>query len=64
MVKVAKLQPRYRLGKKVFVRQYMGLQEDYLSIVIAIRQSEEDIKKGRVVPAEVVFKELRQKYGY
>ena len=27
-------------------------------------QSEKDIEEGRVVAAEVVFKELRQKYGY
>lgn len=64
MVRVAKLQPRYGLEKKVFIRPNMRLQEDCLNIIRAIRKSEEDIKNGRVIPAEEVFKELREKYEY
>ena len=64
MIKVINLQPRYGLRKKIFVRPNMMLGEDCLSIVRAIRKAENDIKNGRVIPAEEVFKELKQKYGY
>lgn len=64
MIKVMNLQPRYGLRKKVFVRPNMMLEEDVLSIVRAIRESEDDIKNGRLVPAEEVFKELKDRYGY
>ena len=64
MIKVVTIGPRYGLRKKVFVRRNMMLEEDALSIAKAIRRSEDDIKNGRLIPADEVFKELRQKYGY
>lgn len=64
MIKVTNLQPRYGLRKKTFVRPNMMLEEDILSIVRAIRASEDDIRNGRVFSAEEVFKELKQEYGY
>ena len=64
MIKVVTIGPRYGLCKKVFVRRNMMLEEDALSIAKAIRRSEDDIKNGRLIPADEVFKELRQKYRY
>ena len=42
----------------------MMLEEDILSIVRAIRESEDDIRNGTLIPAEEVFKEMKEKYGY
>lgn len=64
MIKVATMQPKYGLCNKVFVRQNMMMQDDTLSIVRAIRKSEDDIKNGRLIPADEVFEGLRKKYGY
>ena len=33
-------------------------------IIEKLKQSEREIENGELVPAEVVFKEMRQKYGY
>lgn len=63
MIRTRSLQPKYIVGTK-YTRPNMMLEEDVLSIVRAIRESEEDIRNGRVIPAEEVFKELRRKYGY
>lgn len=40
--------------------------EEYLRMrtIESLRQSEEDIKQGKVHLAKDVFKELRKKYGY
>ncbi len=64
MIKVMNLQPRYGLRNKIFVRPNMMLEEDILSIVRAIRESEDDIKNGRVYDGIEALKELRKKYGY
>lgn len=63
MIRTKSLQPKYLIGTK-YTRPNMMLEEDILSIVRAIRESEDDIKNGRLIPAEEVFKELREKYGY
>ena len=42
----------------------MMLEEDILSIVMAIRKSEDDIRNGRVYDGIEVLKERRKKYGY
>lgn len=63
MIKTRSLQPKYIVGTK-YTRPNMMLEEDILSIVRAIRESEDDIRNGRLIPAEEVFKELREKYGY
>lgn len=63
MIRTRSLQPKYIVGTK-YTRPNMMLEEDMLSIVRAIRASEEDIRNGRLIPAEEVFKELREKYGY
>lgn len=39
----------------------MNLPEE---IIKEIRQSEEEIRQGLGIPAEEVFKELREKYGF
>lgn len=39
----------------------MNLPEE---IIKEIKQSEEEIKQGLGIPAEEVFKELREKYGF
>ena len=64
MIEVAKMQLRYGLRKKVFVRRNMMLEEDVLSIAKAIIRSEDDIKNGRLISGEEALEELRQKYGY
>ena len=64
MVKLMNLQPRYGIRNKIFVRPNNVLEEDYLSMIRAIRKSEKDIENGRVFLAEEVFKELKQKYEY
>lgn len=64
MIKVTNLQPKYGLRKKIFVRPNMMLEEDILSIVRAIRASEDDIRNGRVYDGIQVLKELREQYGY
>ncbi|MCI9286419.1 MAG: hypothetical protein HFJ57_00250 [Clostridia bacterium] len=64
MIKVTNLQPIYGLRKKTFVRPNMMLEEDILSIVRAIRASEDDIRNGRVYDGIEVLKELREQYGY
>lgn len=33
-------------------------------IIKKLKKSEEEIEKGEGIPAEILFKELRQKYGY
>lgn len=33
-------------------------------IIKKLKQSEEEIKKGEGIEADIAFKELRQKYGY
>lgn len=33
-------------------------------IVEKLKQSEKEIERGEVVSADIVFKELREKYGY
>ncbi len=63
MIRTKSLQPKYIIGTK-YTRPNMMLEEDILSIVRAIRESEDDIRNGRLIPAEEVFKELREKYGY
>ena len=63
MIRTKSLQPKYIIGTK-YTRLNMMLEEDILSIVRAIRESEDDIRNGRLIPAEEVFKELREKYGY
>lgn len=63
MIKTRSLQPKYIVGTK-YTRPNMMLEEDILSIVRAIKASEEDIRNGRVIPAEEVFKELKEQYGY
>ena len=63
MIRTKSLQPKYLIGTK-YTRPNMMLEEDILSIVRAIRESEDDIRNGRLIPAEEVFKELREKYGY
>ena len=35
-----------------------------LDIIKHLQKSEEDIEKGRTVPANKVFEELRDEYGY
>lgn len=64
MIKVATIQPRYDLRKKTFVRPNMMLEEDALSIIRAIRKSEDDIKNGRVYDGKKILEELRKKYEY
>lgn len=63
MIRTKSLQPKYLIGTK-YTRPNMMLEEDILSIVRAIRESEDDIRNGRLILAEEVFKELRKKYGY
>lgn len=63
MIRIKSLQAKYLIGTK-YTRPNMMLEEDILSIVRAIRESEDDIRNGRLIPAEEVFKELREKYGY
>ena len=66
MVKVLNskvMQPMY-LYKRKFTRPSMYMQADMLDFAKAIAASEDDIRNGRVIPAEEVFKELRQLYGY
>ena len=63
MIRTKSLQPKYIVDTK-YTRPNMMLEEDILSIVRAIRESEDDIRNGRLIPAEEVFKELREKYGY
>lgn len=63
MIRTNSLQPKYLIGTK-YTRPNMMLEEDILSIVRAIRESEDDIRNGRLIPAEEVFKDLREKYGY
>lgn len=63
MIRTKSLQPKYLIGTK-YTRPNMMLEEDILSIVRAIRESEDDIRNGRLIPAEELFKELREKYGY
>lgn len=54
----------YGLYKRKFTRPSMYMQADILDIAKAIAASEDDIRNGRVIPAEEVFKELRALYGY
>ncbi|MCI8392380.1 MAG: hypothetical protein HFJ24_03895 [Clostridia bacterium] len=35
-----------------------------MDIIKHLQKSEEDIENGRTIPAEEMFKELREKYGY
>ena len=63
MIKTRNLQPKYIVGTK-YTRPNMMLEEDMLSIVRAIKESEDDIRNGRIIPAEEVFKELKEQYGY
>ena len=35
-----------------------------MDIIKHLQKSEEDIEKGRTIPAEEVFKELRDEFGY
>ena len=35
-----------------------------MEIIKHLKRSEEDIEEGRTIPAEEVFRELRDKYGY
>lgn len=35
-----------------------------LDIINHLKKSEDDIKNGRTIPAEKLFKELRAEYGY
>ena len=35
-----------------------------MDIIKHLKKSEEDIENGRTIPAEEMFKELREKYGY
>lgn len=58
-----------RIGKKLTnlktfkkrKKEEMYLPEE---IIKEIKQSEEEIKQGLGIPAEEVFKELREKYGF
>lgn len=63
MIRTRNLQPKYLISTK-YTRPNMMLEEDILSIVKAIRESEDDIRNGRLISAEEVFKELKEKYGY
>lgn len=63
MIRTKSLQPKYLIGTK-YTRPNMMLEEDILSIVRAIRESEDDIRNGRVYDGIEVLKELRKKYGY
>lgn len=56
--------PMYTLYKRKFTRPSMYMQADMLDFAKAIAASEDDIKNGRLIPAEEVFKELRELYGY
>lgn len=52
------------LEQKTFKSRSLRDTEIPVQEIEKLIQSEKDIEEGRVVAAEIVFKELRQKYGY
>lgn len=63
MIRTRSLQPKYLVGTK-YTRHNMMLEEDILSIVRAIKESEDDIRNGRLYDGIEALKELRKKYEY
>lgn len=54
------------VGKGIIRKKVRKDNKKFLTreIIEKLKQSEKEIANRRVIPAEVVFKDLRNKYGY
>lgn len=50
--------------QKINTVNYEEKLKEYNEIINDLKISEDEIEKGKTVPAEIVFKELREKYEY